>query len=182
MTVAPIRDDLPPPPPEDGAELTEAIIYETDGRITLRFGGQEWRLRRPKYGEYVAYLEADERARPKKARKAVTDASAAFAQVVSDWKTAVTGEGGDLDKLDVGELARLASRLHTEQLKDQMGARSRNLAWWRLVCNGDAHMAGLSDHPLPESDDDCPLWLTNDQPAVDTIQHWLGVPTVAPGS
>ena len=187
MTVpapTPIRDDLPPEPP--AAELTEAIVYEPDGRITIRWPGVEVSLRRPHFGEYREFLEADQRARPKQVNPATIDTQERLAEIITAWQSAARGENDSAEGLDADELLTLAAQLHSQGLAEQMAARSRNLAWWRLVCNGDPSMdpplRGLASVPFPESDDDCPLWLSQDQPAIDAIGHWLSVPSVAPGS
>jgi hypothetical protein len=189
MTVTPItapeaRDhsgDVPPQPPP-GAELTEAIIFEADGRITLRWEGTELHLRRPLHGQYRRFLEADQAAQPKSVPKRVREDREKFASIVLDAQSALKGDEKAIERLDAEEMMRIASRLHTESLREQLGARSRNLAWWRLVCNGNDEGPGLADGHFPDDDDACPLWLSNDQPAIDAIQHWLSVPSVAPGS
>lgn len=149
-------------------DLGEALILNPDGTVTLRFGGAEWRLRRPTFGEYRQFLEADARIR---ADAEDTPEGRATAESIRDVIKTWQEEG----ELDADGLVTLAARLNAENVKAQMGTRSRNLAWWREVT------AMLAGRPIPD-DEACPLWLTNDAPAIQAIEHWLSVPTVAPGS
>ena len=72
MTATDPTPEAAPPTPDEGVSFDEA-----HGQVVLRFGGVQWRLRRPTFGEFRRANEAIERVRAE--TLAATEGAAASA-------------------------------------------------------------------------------------------------------
>lgn len=133
--------------------MDDGLHLHPNGTISVVIEGGEWKLRRPKAGEYLRFLEALEDA---------SDPLRMAAEQIAGERAEIAG-GDDADPEAVAALRKRERGL----VRDLDSARAE---WVRTV------LGTLSDKSPPDSDD-MPVWLMQDTAVTSIVRQWREVPT-----
>ena len=130
--------------------MDEGIDYKTDGTISLTFGGEVWLLARPKLKTYRQFSE-----RLQDMRRAITQVSTQ----ITELRERLADDDAD-----------------TTTIQDQIDKLNAPIWEYSIPIIRDI-FGQVADRPLPESEDDWPVWLaTNLTLPSDILGHWREVP------
>ena len=130
--------------------MDEGIDYKTDGTIKLTFGGEVWVLARPKLKTYRLFSE-----RLQEMRRAIT---AVNTQII-ELREQLAGDDAD-----------------TTAIQEQIDKLNGPVWEYSIPIIRDL-FGQVADRPLPESEDDWPVWLaTSIALPADILSHWREVP------
>lgn len=145
----------------------EGFHFNKDGTVTVVIEDEDPRkLKRPRTGAYKAYLLAS-RARDDELNELRDQAQ----------RETSPPAGKALDDLPADERDALieTARNRNREITDRQGELDRD--WFRLVFNGDGQtLQPLSDRPLPDDDDDWPVWLWQADHLRELLEHWRTAP------
>lgn len=130
----------------------DEAVFAKDGTVIVRVEGETYRLRRPKTGEY------------RKLREGLHNLQDEITRLTAEASDGISGAPEDNATTEERMRFVMAQRGGGRELTDK--AEQLSIDWLRQCFDT------LADQPLPEGDDDLPVWLWAGDFTAELLGHW----------